>query len=151
MTQKTPPPPPSDTASDKAPDLAALASRTLDLWQDQIGRLSQDPATLDLMTRTFAMMTRGGAALQDMPFPFGPVSGETPPDGHTRSTATPSTTPSQSRPASGSPPPADVSGDGSDVVAGLLRRIADLEERVHTLESRHAGGDAKPARRRKPG
>ncbi|WP_155976182.1 hypothetical protein [Novispirillum itersonii] len=161
MTKTSAPPGGDSTGSSTPPDLSALARKTLDIWQDQMGRLSQDPATLDLMTRTFAMMTKGSEALHDLPKtardlsalwpqPATAPSAARPDTGETAADA-PDAAPAQPGPKTGSASAADVSEHGDHVLTDLLRRIADLEERVSTLESRPAGGDAKPARRRKPG
>ncbi|MBB6209911.1 hypothetical protein [Novispirillum itersonii] len=171
MTKPSSPPGGDSGGPASPPDLSALARKTLDLWQDQIGRMSQDPATLDLMTRTFSMMTKGSEALHDLPKAARDLAGLWPqtaqaaPAGHSAahtaaaSAPQPGETPAdepapaaaQPGPATGAAPAADVSGNGADLTAELLRRIAALEERVHALESRPAGGNGNPARRRQPG
>lgn len=45
-----------------APDLEALARRYLDLWQDQMAAMAADPAMMEALSRTFALMTQGAAA-----------------------------------------------------------------------------------------
>lgn len=45
-----------------APDLEVLARRYLDLWQDQMAAMAGDPAVVEAMSRTFALMTQGAAA-----------------------------------------------------------------------------------------
>ena len=48
-----------------APDLEQLARRYLDLWQDQMAALVNDPTTAEAMGRTYTLMTRGVAAFAD--------------------------------------------------------------------------------------
>src|SRR6185369_9324351 len=132
-----------------------LARKLLDLWQDHLSALAQDPT---LMAQALKLM----AAYSPFPWPgmnstggpgFAPFpAGQFPPSqfpggfpfGGFPSAAT-----------AGAAPAAATSDAGAGAVGELRRRVAELEGRLAELE-RDAGkpgdkGAAKPARKRAPG
>ncbi|MBI5162306.1 MAG: hypothetical protein HY985_00215 [Magnetospirillum sp.] len=123
--------------SEVPPDLKALARRYLDLWQDQVAAMAQDPTLAETVARGIAAMTQAAAPA--------PGNGKAPHHGHAASDS-PSPDPS-------GPPAAAVAPVGAGVdLDGLLRRIAELEGRVAVLEAERerSRGDhpGRPRRRR---
>lgn len=157
----------ADPAGDQA-RLQELSRKLLDLWQDHLSAVAQDPdllaQALKLMTAApFAWMpgfpapnfSQGGAGFAQpaSPFPSGIFGG-----GFAAPTAA-QTTAAQT----GTAPAAAASAAGADDVGQLRRRLAELESRLAQLEgaqsqsSGRAGdatgsklGKAKPGRS-KPG
>ena len=146
--------------------LQALARKLLDLWQDHLSALAQDPA---LMAQALKLMSAyapfpwpqagttptGGSGFAPFPsqFPGGPFGGF--PFGGFPATA-PGTEPGpEARSKPGSAAAAAAPDAGAGAVGELRRRVAELEGRLAELE-RDAGkpgdkGAAKPARKRAPG
>ncbi|MDA0305275.1 MAG: hypothetical protein O3B76_03180 [Proteobacteria bacterium] len=50
----------------KSPDLEALAKQYLDLWQSQLGGLTEDEQSADIMARTIELMNTGAATFAAM-------------------------------------------------------------------------------------
>jgi hypothetical protein len=135
-----------------APDLEALARRYLDLWQDQMAAMANDPAVVEALSRTFALMTQGAAAFahaaEDAPRPSdrdAPGGGESShgdPDGPAPNpAATPGRKAAGPDGRSGGAAPGTAasglaSGDSGMDVSDLLRRIDALEQRVAVLDAR---------------
>lgn len=133
-------------------ELQALARKLLDLWQDHISALAQDPT---LMAQALKLMSAyapfpwlqpgpaptGGTGFAPFPnqfaggpfpgFPFGVPAG----------------------PAPGAPPAAAAPDAGDGAVGELRRRVAELEGRLAELEreGRERGEKPKPARKRAAG
>jgi hypothetical protein len=108
------------------PDLAELAKRYVDLWQDHLTAIAGDPALADGMARLFL-----GAAPR-------PAGGST--DGERR--ASPPGTAAAAAP----------SPERDKRVAGLARRLAAAEKRLAALEARlrvKGAGTARKAQRRR--
>ena len=139
--------------------LQALARKLLDLWQDHLSALAQDPA---LMAQALKLMSAyapfpwpqagttptGGSGFAPFPsqFPGGPFGGF--PFGGFPATA-PGTEPgSEARSKPGSAAAAAAPDAGAGAVGELRRRVAELEGRLAELER---GGAAKPARKRAAG
>ena len=98
------------------PDLDALAKQYLDLWQQQLGGISKDQQTAEIMAQTMELMNAGASAFATM---------ATQNQGYADADA--SSSPSTA--ASG------ASSGASDLdVAELARRIARLEKRLDSLE-----------------
>lgn len=141
------------------PDLEALARRYLDLWQEQMAAMANDPAVVEALSRTFALMTQGAAAFAhgadnaartpagaasadgdsshanpDGPASFSPAEQPGVARPHDRS----------GRPKAGTASTGAASGNPGMDVSDLLRRIDALERRVAELDAR-LGKDA-PAR-----
>ncbi len=110
-------------------DYAALASRYLELWQEQVAKLGQDPSAVAAMFESWGKM-------------IGAAGGFAPFAGKVSDAASGSAT---SGPTSASAP----SGGGGLDHAALLRRIDALERRIAELEAGNAGSPA-PRAARKP-
>src|SRR5262249_8508226 len=110
----------------EAPDLASLAKRYLDLWQEHLIAMAADPELAENMAPFLAALRPPPAA---------------PPNAAHHGEPAP-------RAASAAAP----SRERGDVVAELLRRVAALEERLAALEggarSPRQRARAKPRRRR---
>ncbi len=117
-------------------ELQALARKLLDLWQDHVSALAQDPTLMAQALKLMAayapfpwpgMSPTGGAGLAPNPFagsfPGFPVSAAAP----------------------GPAPAAPAPDAGAGAVGELRRRLAELEGRLAELEG---GRPAKPARKR---
>jgi len=139
--------------TDPSPEVAALARRYLDLWQQQVAALSSDPATAEAVAKGVAAMTGCAAAIAEA---AGIAVAATSPNNKARADEpTESPTP---QPATGTAAPdraasvAASSADPSGDAVRLAGRLAALEERVAVLEAAlgRTGGPAegKPRRRR---
>ncbi|WP_244511160.1 hypothetical protein [Magnetospirillum fulvum] len=142
--------------TDPSPEVAALARRYLDLWQQQVAALSSDPAMAEAVAKGVAMMTGCAAAMAEAAgiavaatSPNNKARADEPTESPTPQPATgPAAATTPDRAASVAAPPADPSGDA----VWLAGRLAALEERVAVLEAAlgRTGGPAegKPRRRR---
>src|SRR5882724_8669343 len=111
------------------PDLAALAKRYVDLWQDQLIALAAHPELAEGLARLLAALPQPSwpAGFRDWSGAAGPAA---------------------DRPASA----AGASGGGDRELRELLRRLAAAEERIARLEAGVAGGRpraGKKSRRRR--
>jgi len=138
----------------ETPDLDELAERYLDLWQDQMSALANDPEFAEVMNR---LLASSAAAMPDMAAAWaawpammaGLAAGGRTKDGE--STEQTGTGPGGSPPGgegdaraaegpSGAEAAAVAPGHrGADLVE-LARRLAALEDRVAALESRTGKG-----------
>jgi hypothetical protein len=131
-------------------EMQALARKLLDLWQDHLSALAQDPT---LMAQALKLMTAYS------PFPWPPQPG-TAPTGGTGFAPFPGSFPgsfaagfpfggfpvSTSAGQTAGAAPATAAPDaGAGAVGELRRRVAELEGRIAELEQ---AGAAKPARKR---
>jgi hypothetical protein len=138
---------PHQTAPEAAPqdETAELARKLLDLWQDHLSALAQDPTLLGQALKLMAaysplpwpqpgMSPTGGAGFAPFPnqFPGGPFAPGFP-------FGVPAAAP---RPA----PAAAAPDAGAGSVGELRRRLAELEGRLAELE--RSGGGPKSARKR---
>src|SRR5690348_6890784 len=107
------------------PDLASLAKRYVDLWQDQLIAMAADPDLAGVFARIVSELT-----------PLAQPPGT--PDGRRASRT------------AGAAAPAAASRYRGDDVDQLARRVAALEERLAALEAVAGGGRkrAAPKRRR---
>lgn len=143
----------SDASDTDAPSLDALARRYLDLWQDQMARLADDPATTDMLARTFTLLTRSAQAYAAAAAPADGSSSDddAPNDDATRpsrgrgaaASATGAAPDVRAEGPAGAEAVAPVPGGGGVDVSVLLDRITALEKRVEELE--HGGRPRKPA------
>ena len=95
-------------------DMDALAKRYIDLWQEQLARVSADPSVTEAWRSVFE------AATKNMGWTPDAVSANT--------TAQNSTPP-------GPPATAASSGNGGPDLADVLRRLNALEQRLSALEA----------------
>ena len=128
-------------------EMQALARKLLDLWQDHVSALAQDPTlmaqALKLMAAysPFPWPTAGAAPTGGTgfaPFPAGQFPFSFPAAGFPAA-AVPGGAPAGTAPAAAAP------DAGAGAVGELRRRLAELEGRLAELEG---GGTAKPARKR---
>lgn len=107
------------------PEIKELAKRYLDLWQDHVSGLTNDPEWMAAITRLFstfsAMQTADAAAKPDFEA-FNAWLGGTLENSQSEAAA--------SRPAASTEPPAD----GGHDIHELERRVAALEKRLAELE-----------------
>ena len=111
------------------PDLAALAKRFMDLWQEQTSALAADPELAESIGRFLAALPPG------MPFwpGLGSGAGKTSAPGRTPSAAAPS----------------DGGGRGLDELASRLRHVEERLARLEAGTGRKRPGTAnKPKKRR---
>src|SRR5688572_20977607 len=122
-------------------EMQSLARKLLDLWQDHVSALAQDPALMAQALKLMAayapfpwpgMSPTGGAGLAPNPF-----AGQFP--GFTFGGGVPGAA------APGAAPAAAAPDAGAGAVGELRRRLAELEGRLAELEG---GRPAKPARKR---
>ncbi|HVI50730.1 MAG TPA: hypothetical protein VM661_05920 [Candidatus Sulfotelmatobacter sp.] len=130
-----------------APDLQQLARRYMDLWQDQMAAVVNDPKLAESMAQAYTLMTKSAAAIaQATNIKAG--------DANAKGAHEPNTdSPLSSGAASGAAAPAVPSDEPGLDAAVLARRVAELEERVLRLEAALAAGGGQPAaksRRRRP-
>src|SRR5262245_46185646 len=132
---------------DETADLRALASRYLDLWEDQIAALAQDPALSELFRAWMGLAGMGMAGAGGMAWGLGAgvrVDG--------RTETKPGAREPQGRPATAAASSVDRRHD----LAGIAERLAALEKRLARLESGSGGRAESPgdrslkARSRKP-
>ncbi len=118
------------------PDLDALAKRYLDLWQDQLGGISKDQQTAEIMAQTIELMNAGATAFASMAAAQDNLNkGNADAD-----TAPPAGNPN---PAPGTDAAAAPPGASDSDMDELARRLDRLEKRLDTLEA-----GAKKSRRR---
>ncbi|WP_254434899.1 hypothetical protein [Magnetospirillum sp. UT-4] len=134
--------------SEAPPDLKALARRYLDLWQEQVAAMANDPALAEALARSIALIAQGPAAFVQVA-----QTGMSSPASEARTPDAAS--PKRPFPAStGSPAVAAAPDDPCLDAAGLARRLAAVEDRLAALESRLGEGGGKPEggpRRRRAG
>src|SRR5262245_41346976 len=123
---------------DETADLKALASRYLDLWEDQIAALAQDPALSELFRAWMGLAGMGMAGAGSLP--WGPGAGVR---GDGRTETRPGARQPQDRPAAAAAP----SLDRGDDLARIAERLAALEKRLARLESGRGGGAENPGGR----
>jgi hypothetical protein len=134
--------------SEAPPDIKALARRYLDLWQEQVAAMANDPALADALAQSVAMVAQLPAAMLQAA-----AAGVSKPT--SEANAVHAATP-EARPPDIDPPGSATAAAASDGprldVDGLARRLAAAEKRIAALEARLGGqgpGPApKPGRRR---
>ena len=126
-------------------ELQTLARKLLDLWQDHVSALAQDPTLMAQALKLMAayapfpwpgMTPTGGAGFAPNPFAGGLFPGFAPgfPFGGVAGAAAPGPAPAAAAPDA-----------GAGAVGELSCRLAELEGRLAELEG---GGAAKPTRKR---
>ena len=99
------------------PDLDALAKQYLDLWQQQLGGISKDQQTAEIMAQTMELMNAGASA-------FATMATQNQGNADADATSSPTTTADSAAP-----------GASDSDVAELTRRIERLEKRLDSLET----------------
>ena len=124
------------------PDLDALAKRYLDLWQDQLGAVSKDRETAEIMAQTMELMNAGATAFATMA-----AAQENPNKGNADddANAAPTDTPRTDR---GTAAAAAAPGASDSDLDELARRLERLEKRLDTLEA--GAAKSRPGARKKP-
>jgi hypothetical protein len=113
------------------PDLQNLAKQYLDLWQDQLGGVSKDPQTAEIMAQTMELMNADAHT-------FATMAAAAQSGGNTGD--------NDQGDSDGNPPPHDSSGAGARPagapsgaadpdLAKLARRLERIEERLDLLEA----------------
>ena len=124
------------------PDLDALAKRYLDLWQDQLGAVSKDRETAEIMAQTMELMNAGATAFASMAaVQENPNKGNADDDAN----AAPTDTPRTDR---GTAAAAAAPGASDSDLDELARRLERLEKRLDTLEA--GAAKSRPRARKKP-
>ena len=100
-------------------DMDALAKRYIDLWQEQLARVSADPSVTEAWQSIF------DAAAKTM--------------GWTPDAVAAYTVATQNSPTPGTPAAAASSGDGGADITDVLRRLDALEQRIRALEADQRG------------
>ncbi|MBX9634232.1 MAG: hypothetical protein K2X44_04550, partial [Magnetospirillum sp.] len=131
--------------SEAPPDFRALARRYLDLWQEQVAAMANDPALADAVAQGITMMTQMPAALLQAATASAayPVN-----EARAADAGTPTVTATES--SAPRPQAAAAAPDGTRIdVDGITRRLAAVEERLAALEAQFGSGSGSPAE--KPG
>lgn len=122
------------------PDLALLAKRYLDLWQNQLGAMANDPVlaqniaqVLEAMGKSAQLMTAAAFSAEEIG-KTGEKSGDETTPTNQSSNSAPRPAPAFAQPAFG---PSDW--------AKLDNRLALIEERLNSLESQSEGRRRKAA------
>lgn len=115
------------------PDLQDLAKKYLDLWQDQLGGVSKDPQTAEIMAQTMELMNAGAQVFANMATAArnGMYTGET--DQGDNDGNAPTNDSSNATPVS--QPAGAASGAANPDLAQFARRLERIEERLDTLEA----------------
>ena len=129
----------------KPPDLQNLAKQYLDLWQDQLGGVSKDPQTAEIMAQTMELMNAGAQAFATMA---------------TNAQGGGNTGDKDQGDSDGNAPLNDSSGNGAvsrsasapsgaadPDLAKLARRLERIEERLDTLEAAPRKSRRNPAKK----
>ena len=120
------------------PDLDALAKQYLDLWQQQLGGVSEDQQTAKIMAQTMELMNAGAAAIASMATQN--------PGNQNQGNADADASSSPSTAAGGAAPGA------SDLdLAELAQRLERLEKRLDSLETGTKKSRRKPAKKPRKG
>jgi len=126
------------------PDLDALAKRYLDLWQDQLGGISKDQQTAEIMAQTMELMNAGAAAFASMVAAQGNLN-----KGYPDADAAPTAGKPNAPP--GTAAAAAPSGASDPDLDELARRLDRLEERLDTLEAGAVKSRRSPAKKSRKG
>jgi hypothetical protein len=148
-----------DDTPNGAPDMAELARRTLDLWQEQMTALAADPTAMGEWAKLWQAAMAPAAAPGQAPHPTAPANPMAGPMAGPMAAMMPwlASMPGFAPPFGGNPAPAPASAhdttappgpqaasaasDGStDAVAALARRIDELERRIDALAGSSGGG-----------
>jgi hypothetical protein len=129
------------------PDIDELAERYLDLWQDQLSALADDPDFAETMTRLMgssAAAMPGAAAWAAWPAALAGLvpgaAGERAGDGKDEEQAAGKAGSGPGAAPAGAQTAAAAPGAGGADLVELARRLAALEDRVAALESRPERG-----------
>jgi len=124
------------------PDLQNLAKQYLDLWQDQLGGVSKDPQTAEIMAQTMELMNAGAQAFATMA--AAQSSGNTSDNDQGDSDGNP---PPPDSFGAGARPAGAPSGAADPDLAKLARRLERIEERLTALEAGSKKSRRKPTKK----
>ena len=127
------------------PDLQALAKQYLDLWQDQLGGVSKDPQTTEIMAQTMELMNSGAQAFATMAATVQHAGNFNGNDQGGSDGNKPSPNPSGNDAV---PRPAGAASGAADPdLAEFARRLERIEGRLDTLEAASKKSRKKPAKK----
>ena len=113
------------------PDLDALAKQYLDLWQDQLGGVSKDQQTAEIMAQTLELMNAGATAFASMA-----AAQDNPNKGNADDAAAPTAGNANAATAArGTETAAAAPGASDSDLDEFARRLERLEKRLDTLEA----------------
>ena len=124
------------------PDLDALAKQYLDLWQQQLGGISKDQQTAEIMAQTMELMNAGAQAFATMA--AAQSGGNTGDNDQGDSDGNP---PPHDSSGAGARPAGAPSGAADPDLAKLARRLERIEERLDLLEAASRKGRRNPAKK----
>lgn len=114
--------------TDKSNDYDALARRYLDLWQQEMAKLAQDPQAGGAWATLFqGMMQNAAGAFSQAAAPF--TAAMTAGSPHARATTT------STGPATATATPGDGGVDVADVLRRIDARLGAIEQRLTALEA----------------
>ncbi len=118
----------------KPPDLDALAKQYLDLWQDQLGGVTENEEAAEIMARTVELMNSGAATFAAMAM-AATQARDNRGDNDADAPASRSEWPFEPEPGSGATSAAAASFSSDHDLAEFARRLEQLEKRVAALET----------------
>ena len=118
----------------KPPDLDALAKQYLDLWQDQLGGVTENEEAAEIMARTVELMNSGAATFAAMAV-AATQARENQGDNDADAPASRSEWPFEPESGSGAASAAAASFSSDHDLAEFARRLEQLEKRVAALET----------------
>jgi len=136
---------PSGETQTEPPDMAELARRYLDLWQEEMSAMASDPMASDEFGRWFSSI--GQQAMNPNAW-LASINAMSASFTQTPATAAHNDEPHPSKTKAGAAPPGDASGGSTGDVAGLADRIAALERQLDDLAKPEPKGRVVQPRRK---
>lgn len=129
----------------KPPDLDALAKQYLDLWQGQLGGVTEDEETAEIMARTIELMNAGAATFAAMAAASQGTENRDEDDAINDVPA--GDQPLEPAPSSGAPAAAASHSASDDDLDEFSRRLERLEKRIAALEAGTQKSRRSPAKK----